>query len=295
MTINKSSGYLVRKSLKTRHNLIVFCNLLVGLIYLPFWLKALLDSIAMGKLFPLLVIASAYIGLKQLWHQRQKLAELSPSLIERQLGYSLMVIAAILFLFSRFAFWSQALFWVLILVGIALSSWGSKFFKKFPVPTFLLIFSAHPGLDIIFGHFWRTLTPPNFLEQMMASQSVLLLQAMGHQATLINQSIDLPSVNVEVGWACNGLDMAITLGTTGLLFGLMRRQNYLQIVKLVCLGIVLSFIFNFLRIVGLTLAANHSSETFEFWHGFWGGQIFSLSLLATYYFLLLKVAFPRKV
>jgi exosortase len=279
----------IQQSLKTPHNLITLCALLVGLFYLPVWFVALLFSIAAGGVFSILVIAAAYFGLKRLWDRRDNLAELTASIAERRLGYILMVLSAVLFPFSRFAFWSQALVWVLILVGIALSSWGIKFFRQFPCPTFLLLFSAHPGGNILIGHAWRAWTPVYFLEERMAQMSVWLLRAIGYDATLVGKSVELPTVHVEVGSGCNGFDMTIALGTAGLLYGIMSQQNGLQTAKLVVSGVVLAVVFNAIRIAGLVLALDRGEDTFEFWHVGLGTQIFSLSLLSTYYFLVVKV------
>ncbi|MBW4618190.1 MAG: cyanoexosortase C [Cyanosarcina radialis HA8281-LM2] len=285
----KSLWPSIQQSLKIPHNLITLCVLLVGLCYLPVWFAALLPSIATGELFPILVIAAAYFGLKRLWDRREHLAGLTASIRERRLGYILMALSVILFPFSRFAVWSQALLWVLILVGIALSSWGIKFFRQFPCPTFLLLFSAHPGGNILIGHAWRAWTPVDFLEGVMAQMSVWLLQAIGYDATLVGKSVELPTVHVEVGWSCNGLEMAIALGTAGLLYGIMSQKNRLQTAKLIVSGVVLAVVFNVIRIAGLVLALDRGEDTFEFWHIGLGTQIFSIALLSTYYFLVVKV------
>jgi exosortase len=285
----KSLWPSIQQSVKTPHNLITLCALSVGLCYLPVWFVALLSAIATGGIFPILVIVAAYFGLKRLWDRRQNLTELTASLRERRLGYILMALSVVLFPFSRFAFWSQALLWVLILVGIALSSWGIKFFRRFPCPTFLLLFSAHPGGNILIGHAWRAWTPVNFLEGRMAQMSVWLLQAIGYDATLVGKSVELPTVHVEVASGCNGFEMAIALGTAGLLYGIMSQQNGLQTAKLVISGVALAVVFNVIRIAGLVLALDRGEDTFEFWHVGLGTQIFSISLLSTYYFLVVKV------
>jgi exosortase/archaeosortase family protein len=288
ITAYKRSWLLIGQNLKKPHYLVVCCSLLVGLWYLPFWLAALLPSIATGVIFPLLVIAAAYLGLKLLWDGRRQLADLNAAMGERRLGYSLMAIAVVLFPFCGFAFWPRALLWALSLVGIALSSWGIQFFRQFSCATFLLLLTVHPGLNIIFGHLWRALTPVDFLEQTMAQMGVWLLQAIGYDATLVGKAVELPAVRVEVGWGCNGLEMAIALGTAGLLYGMMRQQNRRQTAKLVVLGITLAALFNSLRIAGLVLAFNHGEDTFDFWHHGLGAQMFSISLLSSYYFLALK-------
>lgn len=282
------------KSKRTTHSLIVLCGLLVGVWYLPSWLLILVNYTFQGGSFPLIVAASAYFALQELWHKRNKLAKLTAPVHQQRLGYVLILTGIVLFPFCRFAFWSQALLWLLILAGIALSSWGLEFFKKYPRPIFFIVLSVHPTPDISIGQLWTMFTPSNTLERFMASLGSLALQAIGQQATATDIYISLPTGGVEVGWGCNGFNMALTIAATGLLVGLILKQSWLRTLELVVLGVVLALIFNVPRIVLLTLAAVFWGEkSFEFWHGAWGGQIFSTVLFTAYYYIIMSIINQR--
>lgn len=285
---------LLRRSLRTAHNRIVLCGLLVGLFYLPAWLWSLLESVSSGAAFPFLVVTAAYLALQELWHQRNTLAKLTASVKQRRLGYILILIGVGLFPFFRFAFWSQALLWFLILVGIALSSWGINFFRKYPLPTFLILLSVHPGPNSLIGRVWTVVDPYNTPGRFTAWIGSLALQAIGQPATSTDNLISLNSGGVEIGWGCTGFDMAITMATTGFLFSLILKRSWRQTAGIVILGIALAFVLNIPRVVLLTMAAAlWGKKSFEFWHGFWGGQIFSAILFTTYYYLVMSI-FPQR-
>lgn len=282
------------RKIRAAHNLIILCGLLVGLWYLSNWLGILINYTFQGASFPLIVGASAYLAVQELWHRRNKLARLIVSVQQRRIGHILILTGTILFPLCRFAVWSQALLWLLILAGIALSSWGLEFFKKYPRPIFLILLSTHPTPDIIAGQLWTIITPPNTLERFMAWMGSLALQSIGQPATATDIYIYLPTGGVEVGWGCSGFNMAFTIAVTGLLLGLTLKQSWLQTLGLVILGVALAFIFNVPRIMLLTLAAVFWGEkSFEFWHGAWGGQIFSTLLFTAYYYLIMSIINQR--
>lgn len=288
---------LLRKSLRTPHAQIVLCGLLVGLWYLPNWLGILLNYIFQGVAFPLIVFAASYFAVQELWCDRHKLTKLTATLKQQRLGHILILSGVVSSPFCGFAFWPQALLWLLILVGIALSSWGLGFFKKYPHPIFLILLSVHPTPDILIGQLWIALTPNYLLERLMAWSSSLALQAIGQPATSNDIYIFLPTGGVEIGWGCNGFDMALTIATFGLLVGLIFKQNWLQTLGLAIFGIALALIFNVPRIVLLTFAAVFwGEESFNFWHGTWGGQIFSTIIFTAYYYFIMSIysqPFPR--
>lgn len=217
--------------------------------------RILLHYTFQGVAFPLIVLAATYFAVQELWCDRNKFANLVAPIEQRRLGHVFILIGAGLFPFCRFAFWLQALLLLLVLVGIALSSWGLGFFKKYPRPTLLILLSVHPTPDILMRHLWIVLTPHNILERFMAWSGSLTLQVIGQPATSSDIYIYLSTGGVEIWWGCSGLDMAITLAATGLLLGLILKQSWLRTVGLVILGILLALVFNVPRIVLLTLAA----------------------------------------
>ncbi len=291
---------LLPKSLRTAHNQIVLCGLLVGLWYLPNWLWVVLHDASQGAAFPLIVLAAAYFAAQELWRKRNKLAKLIAPVKYRSIGHILILTGVAFFPFCSFAYWSQTLLWflvsivwLLVLVGIALSSWGLDFFKKYPRLTYLILLSVNPRSNFFLVHLWRFLTPHNMLERFMAWSGSLVLQTIGQPATSTDIYISLPTGGVKVGWGCNGFDMALTMAATSLLLGVIIKQSWWQTVGLVILGIALALVLNVPRIVLLTLAAVFwGDESFEFWHGAWGGQIFSGVLFTAYYYLAM-IIYPR--
>jgi exosortase/archaeosortase family protein len=287
---------LLFKSPRTAHNWIVLCGLAVGLWYLPAWLGILLKLLAHGVAFPLLVFGAAYLAIQQLWHQRNQLAKLIAPVEQRRLGHIVILTSVGLFGFCRFAFWSQALLWFLVLVGIALSSWGVSFFKKYPQPTFLILLSIHPTPNYLIDYLWRAVNDHKTLEHLVAWSGSLGLQAIGQSATSTDNIIYLGTGAIQVEWGCTGTDMAITMAATSLLLGLIFKQNWVQTVGLVILGIVLAFVLNLPRIMLLAFANTFwGKEAFEFWHTGWGGQIFSTILFTIYYYLMKGIFSERSV
>ena len=78
--------------------------------------------------------------------------------------------------------------------------------------------------------------------------------------------------------------MAVTIGGGGFLLGIFLKQRRSTILCWMTIGIVLALAFNVPRIVLMTLAVVYwGKDAFEFWHGAWGGQIFSAIVMTTYY------------
>ncbi|MBD2101751.1 cyanoexosortase C [Leptolyngbya sp. FACHB-261] len=280
---------LFRDSLRTTHSRIVAFGLLVGLFYLPVWVVSLLQQIVRGSSGSVLTIAATCLAGREL----QKIyAQLSPSVTserERLLGHALILGGVFIFPFCRFALWPQALVWLMIMTGIALSSWGKSFFEKNTFLTALIVLSVYPDPRSLAQGLWNTLTPPLMLEKLMAWLTGLALQAIGQPATVDGVYIILSSGSVEVAWGCNGFGMACSMAGSGLLLGLFFKQKWSQTVSLMAAGIVLALVLNVPRIMVMTLAAVYwGEESFKFWHGPWGGQIFSSILFTLYYYLVIK-------
>jgi exosortase/archaeosortase family protein len=59
----------------------------------------------------------------------------------------------------------------------------------------------------------------------------------------------------------------------------------------IVIGVVASFIFNVPRVMLLAIASVYWGHgAFEFWHGPWGGQLFSGILFMVYYYLVMWLA-----
>lgn len=294
--INQVALVCFKCGLSTNHGRIITCGLLVGLCYLPVWLSTLLTSTLHGSSSSLLNLSFLYLGLEQIWKQRYSLVSTLVLEEDRWIGYALILGGAAFFPFCLKIISLQAFIWMLVLVGIALSSWGSSFFKNNLLPSMLLLASMYPDLLFLGNQIWRFITPHNVLENFMAWIGTAALRTIGYPAIAEGSIISLPPAGaVEVASGCSGFDMAFTLAGTGLILGLFFKQNWLKITGLVSIGIVLALVFNIPRIMLVTLAAVYwGKDSFEFWHGPIGGQIFSGILLTVYYYLFLGLIEEKK-
>lgn len=293
--VRQTINYLLHQSVKTPHNLIVACGLLVGLCYLPFWLADLVIGTLHGAA-SLLMVAAIGLGLYQLWCNRHHLAKLNASDADEWLGHIIVVGGALLSPFCFFTEWSQRLIWILILVGIACSSWGMQFFQRYPIPTFLIGMGLFPQPTVVGKAIWETFTPPQMLERFMAWSGSLGLQAIGQSATVTNTIISLPGGAVDVAWGCSGFDMATIIAVASLVLALFLKQPLPKVIVLMMFGVILALLANIPRIMLMAMAEVYwGKAAFEFWHGFWGGQIFSTILFTIYYYVVMAVVKQRSL
>lgn len=277
-------------AVRTTHGRIVLCGLLVGLAYFPFWFGFLAQRALKGASSWFLIASMLALGLSEFWFRRKRLLKLQASEEDQMLGHILIVVCVVLFPFFRFALWSQSLVWLATLIGIAISTWGLSFFRHFFFPAFLLGMSVYPRLGIISRNIWEFFVPPNSLENLMAQLGTMGLNLIGQEATANGRFISLPDGTVEVGWGCNGLDMAVTMSAAGLLLGFLFRLTRSQTLLLIASGFTLAMIFNIPRIMLVTIANVYWGKWwFDFWHGFWGGQIFVGILFTIYYYVLMAM------
>lgn len=242
----------------------------------------------------LLMVSTTVFGLYLLWQQRQPLAKLQASAEDRWLGHLIVGGGIGLAPFCYFSEWSQKLVWVLILVGIACSIWGIRFFKQYALPAVLVAIGFFPEPTTFGRLVWRAFLPPDILERFMAWSGGLGLQFIGQPATVADTVITLPSGAVQVNWGCSGFDMASIMALTGLLLGFFLKQKTSKVMLIVGLGAVLALCANIPRIMLMAIAAAYwGEEAFHFWHGFWGGQIFSTILMTIYYYVLMAVVNRR--
>ena len=287
--ITKKINYLWQKSTKTTHNKFVACGLLVVFCFLPFWLADIVVGTLHGAA-SILMAAAIGIGLYQLWSNRQSLVKLTASEEDEWLGHLLIGSGVILAPFCFSNEWSQRLVWIVILVGIACSTWGIQFFKHYPIPTFLIVMGLFPQPTTVGKIIWETFTPPQMLERFMAWSGTLGLQAIGQSATVDKTIISLPGGAVDVTWGCSGFDMATIIAVASLVLGLFLKQSLPKVVLMTTLGVILALLANIPRIMLMAMAeAYWGPASFEFWHGFWGGQIFSTILFTIYYYVVMAV------
>ncbi|MBW4693568.1 MAG: cyanoexosortase C [Lyngbya sp. HA4199-MV5] len=285
--------------LKETHGRIVLCGLLVGLWYLPAWLGVLFHRMGRGSSSLVLLLAIVYLGLQELWKQRKQLAKSRVSDADRFLGHALILAGIVLFPFCRFAIWSQALVWLIVLIGIACSSWGGGFFRRHALPTALMGLSVYPRPGETAKIMWEIFTPPRMLDRLTAWVGSGALHVIGQPAKVTNDVfISLPTGSVEVGWGCNGFGMATNIAIGGLILGLFLKQSWFKIILLMTLGTLLAFVLNVPRVMLVTYAAVYWGKYwFDFWHTSWGAQIFVAVLFTIYYYLVMAIVnrSPKKM
>jgi exosortase len=296
--VRQVAGQLLQTGLKTTHNRIVLLGLVVVLGYLSFWSGVLLFRSFKGSSSGMLQLVALALGGYQLWKQRQRLETLAAPEEDQLLGHILILSGVLLFPICLVATWSQAMVSALImamvcaiiLVGIACSHWGISFFSTYSVPTFLLCLGLLPKPAEISRAIWRSFTEPDLLERFMAWAGSAALRAIGQPATVDGIFISLPGGSVEVGWGCNGFDMAMTMVVASLVLGLFLKQSGPKVVALMVIGAMLALISNIPRIMLVTYAAvNWSKYWFNFWHDSWGSQIFVSAMFTIYYYVIMAV------
>ncbi len=273
---------------KTHDGRFTLLGLTAGLVYLPVWLGYLVPRMLKGKIGWFLISCMLLLAVYDLWSRQKQLKKLSASEEDRFLGHLLIVAGAVLLPFCRFAIWPQSFLWLLVLVGMVCSTWGIAFFARFPLATFLATLSVYPRIGFISRFIWDFFTPYQFLERLMAQWGGAAMRAIGFPATAQGIYITFPEGAVEVGWGCNGLDMALTVAAVGFFMGILYKQKRGQMALLIAIAVVISMLFNIPRLMLVTIANVYWGEWwFNFWHGFWGGQIFSGILLTAYYYIMM--------
>lgn len=284
----------LRLSIRSNHNRIVACGVLVCLIYSLTWLGLVGHLTLAGSSETLLNFGFIYLGVSALLRSRQQLAAYEPAEDDRLLGYLLILSGSAIFAGFPHSISLQAVLCMLILVGIGLSTWGGMVFKNHLVPILLLIVSVYPRLGFVGNTIRRTLTG-NQLESWMAWLSSLMFQALGQPASAQNQFLSLsttfePGKTVEVASGCSGFDMAFVLAGVGLILGLFFKQTGSKILWLMLIGVVLALAFNIPRIMLLAIAVAYwGHDSFQFWHGPIGGQIFATVMLTCYYYAVMPL------
>ncbi|WP_404790752.1 cyanoexosortase C [Altericista sp. CCNU0014] len=294
--LQKTTHIWLQKSVKTFHGILVLIGLTIGLCYLPTWLGYLIPQALRGKVGGVLIACMLALAGFEVWQKRQHLRNLKASRESRAIGHLLIVAGVVFFPWCLFAMWPQSLVWLAILVGIALSTWGSAVFIRFPLPSFFIALTVYPRIGIISRFVWELLTPSGWLENTMAWITGLTLRWMGFPATQSGSLIEFPEGSVKVGWGCNGLDMAITIAAIGLFLGIVYKQKPLQTMVSMLVASILAMLFNIPRLMLVTVAYVYWGKGwFDFWHGFWGGQIFVGILLTIYYYALMAMIDHQKV
>ncbi|MFM2432056.1 MAG: cyanoexosortase, partial [Cyanobacteriota bacterium] len=106
----------------------------------------------------------------------------------------------------------------------------------------------------------------------------------------------LPAGAVWVGPGCSGFSMALVLLGTGFLIGKFTGMTWRKTLGIMLIGWFLAMIFNVPRIMLLAIASVYwGKQSFEFWHGPIGGQIFAGVLFTIYYYAAMWIIDRRSI
>ncbi|MEP1059496.1 MULTISPECIES: cyanoexosortase C [Cyanophyceae] len=296
--IRQVAERLLREGLRTTHNRIVLLGLIVVLSYLLFWFGILVFRIFKGSSSGMLQMAAISLGAQQLWKQRQQLTKQTALEEDQLLGHMLTISGVLLFPVCLLMTWAEPMVSALvsaavcsiILAGIACSQWGASFFSSYPLSIFLICLGLLPKPAETSRALWRSFTAPEMLERFMAWAGSAALRTVGQPATADGIFISLPGGSVEVGWGCNGFDMAMTMVVASLVLGLFLKQSGPKVMVLMAIGAMLALVSNIPRIMLVTYAAVYWGKYwFDFWHDSWGSQIFVSVIFTIYYYVIMAV------
>jgi exosortase/archaeosortase family protein len=280
---------LWHRASRDRHSQIVTLGLLFIVAYLPTWLGVIGRGILEGKSDSILNFGLIFLALQTIHSQRYQLRDLRVEGDDRFMGYMAMLAGIVTFIFFHSISFStsfQALAVMLILLGIAGSSWGLAFFPLFPASIAYLLISVYPDTAFIAVRVCRFFTSEDMLEHFMAWLGAIQLNLIGFKAIAQGLYVKLPEGAVMVGPGCSGFDMAYTLMGCSFLLGRFMNVSWRRIGALIALAWGLAMICNMPRIALLAIASVYwGKQSFEFWHGPIGGQIFSAVMFTIYYYV----------
>jgi exosortase len=289
---------LWQRAMRDRHSQIVTLGLLFILAYLPTWLGAIGRGILEGKSDSILNFGLIFLALQTIHSQRYKLRDLRAEGDDRFMGYVVMLTGIVTFIFFHSISFStsfQAFAVMLILLGIAGSSWGLAFFSLFPAAIAYLLIGVYPDTEFIAIRVCRFFTSDDMLEHFMAWLGAIQLNLIGFKAIAQGAHVTLPEGSVLVAPGCTGFGMAYTLMGCSFLFGRFMNVSWRRIGALIAVGWAIAMICNIPRIALLAVASIHwGKASFEFWHGPIGGQIFSAVMFTIYYYVAMWLVETRQ-
>ncbi len=301
MTLRKSAKnraiQLLNQSTKTAHCRWITIAILVILCYLPTWGIGIINGIWNGSAQSVLNFGFFGLGIQVFLQNQKTLRSWSVQKDDRVLGYLIIVMGIISFCFFhgiQKIISLQALSVMVIAAGIFLSTWGVQVFQKFPLSIGLFLVGIYPDIQLVLTRTCQFLTSPDLLECIMARLGSLGLSGIGYKATAQAAYILLPEGSVFVGSGCSGFHMAMVLTGMGVLIGRFMTLTWRKTFGLMLFGWALSLVLNIPRIMLMSIAAIHwGKDSFDFWHGPIGGQLFA-GLLFTIYYYVVMWAIDRK-
>ncbi|MBD2325253.1 cyanoexosortase C [Alkalinema sp. FACHB-956] len=288
-TVSNLVTQALQQGLKTNHRRYITFASLIALCYLPTWITVLLQGIIKGQSDAIINIGLLVLGVQNILKKRSTLNKLCAAPDDRWLGYTTILCGILAFLFFHGIQRSvslQALAVMVILIGIVWSEWGLEFFVRFLKPILLFLIGIYPSLEFIAIRICRFFTSEDMLERIMAWAGSIGLHLIGFKANAQAAYVTLPEGSVWVGPGCSGFSMAFVLVGSAFLLGQFMKLSWKKTGVLIFLGWALSMFANVPRIMLLAIASVYwGKDSFEFWHGPIGGQIFAGILFTIYYYL----------
>lgn len=284
-TLQSTVVQYAQLSFSSFHRFLLTMAAIVGLFFCFAWLKQVGIGIWAGQSDSVINFGLLSLAGYTFWQDRERLKQLSVEDADRMLGHCVALSAIVAYPLVRFSVSLQAVVFAWLLLGLVLSQWGLTFFRRYWGAILMTLVALYPDLNYIAIRIFRMLTPELALERLMAWLGRYGLQAIGQTATAQGPYLSLPEGAVEVAPGCNGFAMAFTLAGCSLLIGLFFNLPIKKIAALLFLGIAIALSFNVPRIMLLANASVYWGEdSFEFWHGAWGGQIFASVMFTAYYY-----------
>ncbi len=282
--------HIWQQSLKTHHGRMLTLAGVTGLFYFPVWAGTLLSTILFGSAALLFNGGFLYFGLKKLWTERDTLRQMRVSHDERLIGHLLIMGSAFWLPFCRDSVSVQAFIWLLVVVGVGWSSFGFRLFWRYPLACLMILVSMYPNTVFLADRIFSSIIEPEVAENFTAWLGSIALQVIGQPAIAAKNLILVGEESVRVGYACTGFDMVISLTGLSLWLGLTLKQVWWRISLAMVSGIAIAIVFNIPRVVVLVLAVLYwGRPTFDFWHGPWGGQIFSGIMFTVAYYVVFAI------
>jgi len=260
------------------------------MFYLPAWLGEQWKSILSGGSSFLINVALLWLGFGQLWRHRENLRQRMASKDDRLAGHLLIIGGAGWMPFVLHSVSLQAMVWCLILVGVAWSSFGLGFFMNYAGSFLLIIMGMYPDVTFLLDRMLYALFDPTWIADQVTLVSSQIFKLFGYGASVAGNVISINGESVIVGYPCTGVDMAIALAAMSFVVGLLFKQSMWRVGLATSLGFIVAMASNIPRVMLVVFAwAYWGPESFDFWHGPWGGQIFSTIMFTTAYYAIAPI------
>jgi cyanoexosortase A len=239
--------------------------LMILSIQLPFRLTGSFDHLSFHLIFWLAAVSL-------IWQKRDRLV-LESDVFSSVLG---LVLIGIVLSQSWFARGDANVLFdiapVFSVLGLALLASGVRHILQFQRELLIVAISVLPAHNI-----------PGFLDRfssfsLLAAKFItVLLWYAGFDVTRQGVTVILPTGAIEINTGCSGINAMLLLFQLSLLFVLYVRVPLSTALWLPGLSVAIAFSVNGLRLVLMALLVAYSDKnSFEYWHGSEGAQIFSL-------------------